>query len=124
MSDRECRVRLAWLIKRRFCRLLKVFSRILEKDAPWKASLSFYLKPEKLARLFVMRQVKPSHDRTALFHYGILANLENRLFSETSSVRSKRFQSLLLSSQLSRRTRAETFATQARKRDWTIFQGF
>ena len=56
---------------------------------PGKLHCPFFV-PEKLARLFVMREVKPSADRKMiklvtvhnLFNYDNLANLKNLLFSE------------------------------------------
>ena len=42
--------------------LLKVFSCILKKWTPWKASL-YFSSLEKLALLSILKEVKPSPDR-------------------------------------------------------------
>ena len=66
------------------------FFRVCSKNIyPGKLHCPFFV-PEKLARLFVMREVKPSADRKMiklvtvhnLFNYDNLANLKNLLFSE------------------------------------------
>ena len=83
------RVRLAWLIKRLLCSYSKFFRVCSKNIHPGKLHCPFFV-PEKLARLFVMREVKPSADRKMiklvtvhnLFNYDNLANLKNLLFSE------------------------------------------